>query len=268
MIGGIEAGGTKCVLAVGPSPGPDETVAQALAWFAAQPAISALGLATFGPVGLDASRTDWGHILRTPKPGWSGYDFAGALANGLGVRVAVETDVNAAALAESRVDGAASSLAYMTVGTGIGVGLVIEGTCVHGVAHPEMGHYLPRRPADDQDFAGICAFHGDCLEGLASGPAIFARWGATLSELPAEHPAHDLMAEYLAQACHTLFAATAVETIVLGGGVLAASGLRERLARRCTAIDGGYLPGRERQRIIAPRLGDRSGIIGAMTLAT
>ena len=157
MIGGIETGGTKCVLAVGESPdsiaathtiptsSPDETVAEALAWFAAQPSLTALGLATFGPVGLDRNRADYGHILATPKPGWSGFDFAGALADGLRVPVAVETDVNAAALAEARADGSVGSLAYMTVGTGIGVGLVIDGHCVHGAAHPEMGHYYPRR---------------------------------------------------------------------------------------------------------------------------
>lgn len=276
MIGGIEAGGTKCVLAVGAAPGrieaittiptrgPDETVGEAVAWFAAQPAIAALGLATFGPVGLDPARPDFGHILHTPKPGWSGSDFAGALARGLGVRVAVETDVNAAAMAEAQ--GAGASLAYMTVGTGIGVGLVIDGRCVHGAAHPEAGHYYPRRPRGDDGFAGVCPFHGDCLEGLASGPAILARWGAKLSDLPDGHPAHELVAAYLAQACHTLFAAAAVETVVLAGGVLATRGLRDRVAAHCAGIDRGYLPGRERRRIVAPRLGDRSGITGAMTL--
>ena len=278
MIGGIEAGGTKCVLAVGPAPdaiaathtiatrAPEETVAEALAWFAAQPRISALGLATFGPVGLDPARAEWGHILSTPKPGWSGFDFAGALASGLGVRVAVETDVNAAALAEARARGNAQSLAYMTVGTGIGVGLVIDGRCVHGAAHPEMGHFYPRRPPDDDGIAGTCPFHGDCLEGLASGPAILARWGATLSELPDTHCAQRLVAAYLAQACHTLFAATSVETVVLGGGVLETPGLRERIAALVIELDAGYLPGRERHRVVAPRLGRTSGITGAMTL--
>lgn len=278
MIGGIEAGGTKCVLAVGPSPdriaashtiptrGPDETVAEAVAWFAAQPAISALGLATFGPVGLDPARPDWGRILETPKPGWSGFDFAGAFAAALGVPVAVETDVNAAALAEARAGGGSASIAYMTVGTGIGVGLVIDGRCVHGAAHPEMGHYFPRRPKGDDGFVGVCPFHGDCLEGLASGPAILARWGATLSDLPEAHPALELIAAYLAQACHTLFAATSVETVVVGGGVFNAPGLRERVADIFTELDAGYLPGGERHRIIAPRLGHRSGITGALTL--
>ena len=280
MIGGIEAGGTKCVLAVGPEPGridamhivptrsPDETIADILAWFASQPAVSAVGLATFGPVGLDHSRPDWGHILQTPKPGWSGFDFAGALQDKLGVPVAVETDVNAAALAEANADGSVSSLAYMTVGTGIGVGLVIDGRCVHGAAHPEMGHYRPRRPAGDDGFAGICPFHGDCLEGLASGPAIIARWGAKLSDLPAYHPAHGLIADYLAQTCHTLFAATSVEVIVVGGGVLATPGLHDRIVARCRELDAGYFPGGNKHRVVAPRLEAGSGITGAMLLAS
>jgi len=279
MIGGIEAGGTKCVLAVGGTPdsiaathtiptrNPDETVAEALAWFATQPSLTALGLATFGPVGLDRERADYGHILATPKPGWSGFDLAGALADGLHVPVTVDTDVNAAALAEARADGSVRSLAYMTVGTGIGVGLVIDGRCVHGAAHPEMGHYYPRRPAHDDAFAGVCPFHGDCLEGLASGPAILARWGATLSGLPETSAAHDRIAHYLAQACHTLFATTSVEKVVLGGGVLQTPGLRERIAALAAELDAGYLPGGKRHQIIAPRLGQMSGITGAMILA-
>ena len=279
MIGGIEAGGTKCVLAVGETPGsiaathtiltrdPDETVAEALDWFATQPPLTALGLATFGPVGLDRERADYGHILATPKPGWSGFDLAGALADGLHVPVTVDTDVNAAALAEARADGSVGSMAYMTVGTGIGVGLVIDGRCVHGAAHPEMGHYYPRRPAYDDAFAGVCPFHGDCLEGLASGPAILARWGATLSDLPETSAAHDRIAHYLAQACHTLFATTSVEKVVLGGGVLQTPGLLNRIAALAVELDANYLPGGKRHQIIAPRLGQLSGITGALILA-
>lgn len=281
MLGGIEAGGTKIVLAVGSAPDaivaratiptgdPDMTVAAALDWFARQPRIDALGLGTFGPVELDRTRPDWGHILETPKPGWSGFDLAGTLGSGLRVPVAVETDVNAAALAEARIGAGrgGTSLAYMTVGTGIGVGLVLDGACVHGAAHPEMGHYYPRRPAHDSEAAGICPFHGDCLEGLASGPAILARWGATLSDLPPDHPGHDLIAAYLAQACHTLFATTAVETIVVGGGVLGTPGLLPRIAKAARVLDDGYLPGGARHRICPPGLGDASGITGALILA-
>lgn len=173
---------------------PEETVAEALAWFAGQPAISALGLATFGPVGLDRLCTDSGHILATPKPSWSGLNIAGALASSLAVPVVVETDVNAAALAEAQAAGGAASLAYMTVGTGIGEGRVLGGLCVHGAAHPEMPQYYSHRPSDDDAFGGVCPFHGGCLEGLASGPAIMARWGKTLSDVPIDHPAHERIA--------------------------------------------------------------------------
>lgn len=281
MLGAIEAGGTKFVLAIGSAPDaiiartsiptrdPQSTVAAALAWFAQHPRIEGLGLGTFGPVGLDPTRSDWGHILSTPKPGWSGFDLAGSLGDALQVPVAVETDVNAAAVAEARLGAGrgGSALAYMTVGTGIGVGLVLDGHCVHGAAHPEMGHYYPRRPPLDTD-AGSCPFHGDCLEGLASGPAIQKRWGATLSELPADHPAHALVASYLAQACHTLFATTAVETVVIGGGVLATPGLLPAIADATRAFDAAYLPGSQRHRVCAPALGDASGITGALILAS
>ncbi|WP_337846942.1 ROK family protein [Sphingomonas sp.] len=280
MLGAIEAGGTKFVLAIGSAPDaivartsvptrdPESTVATALAWFATQPPIEALGLGTFGPVGLDSTRADWGHILSTPKEGWSGFDLAGSLGRALRVPVAVETDVNAAAVAEARLgaERGGGSLAYMTVGTGIGVGLVLDGRCVHGAAHPEMGHYYPRRPMGDTD-PGNCPFHGDCLEGLASGPAILKRWGATLSDLAADHPAHALVAGYLAQACHSLFAMTAVETVVIGGGVLATPGLLPAIADATQALDAGYLPGGQRHRVCAPALGDASGITGAMLLA-
>jgi fructokinase len=281
MLAAVEGGGTKFVLAIGrgpdeivarhviPTRGPAETVAEAAAWFAQQPPTSALGLATFGPLELDPQNSAWGHLLDTPKPGWAGFDVAGAFANALGVPVALETDVNAAALAEWRAGGPAggSSLAYMTVGTGIGVGLVIAGACVHGAAHPEMGHAYPRREPDDRDFSGVCPFHGDCFEGLASGPAIIERWGARLSDLPPGHAAHDLVAGYLAQACHTLFAALAIETIVLGGGVMATAGLLERVRERTRLIDHGYLPGRSRQQVRAPLLGGDAGISGALLLA-
>lgn len=281
LLGAIEGGGTKFVLGVGDASGsirarhtiptrrPDETIAEALAWFAGRPPVVAVGLASFGPVGLDPVRSDYGHVLATPKPGWAGYDLAGAIGTELGVPVGLDTDVNAAALAEWRLGAGVggNSLAYMTVGTGVGVGLVLEGRPIHGAAHPEAGHAFPRRDPDDADFAGICPFHGDCLEGLASGPAILARWGATLSGLPPDHPAHARIAGYLAQACHTLFAVTAVETIVLGGGVMATPGLVERVDEATKRLGGEYLPGRKRHRICAPGLGSDSGLAGALLLA-
>lgn len=280
LLGAIEAGGTKVVLAAGADPAgplvthsiptttPEETLTKAAGWFAAQGKVTAFGIASFGPVDLDDASPTWGHITATPKPGWSHCDVAGFFARRFGAPIGFETDVNAAALAEfAKAPPGTSSLAYVTVGTGIGGGLVIDGKAVHGSAHPEMGHLFPRRQPGDQDFAGTCPFHGDCLEGLASGPAIKARWGASLSELPTDHQAHELVAGYLAQLCQTLFAISAVETIVLGGGVMQTPGLLERIARRAAEIDAGYLPGSSRHTIRGPALGTESGMRGAMMLA-
>ncbi len=280
MLGAIEAGGTKFVLAVGPAPdrlvarhviptrAPAETLAEAAAWFAAQGGVSALGIGSFGPLELDRQSPKWGHITTTPKPGWADCDIAGFFAGVLGVPVGFDTDVNAAAIAEhaaARRPG--GSLAYLTIGTGIGGGVVLEGRPVHGIAHPEIGHIYPRRHPQDANFAGICPHHGDCLEGLASGPAILARWGRPLSELPTDHPAHAIIADYIAQACYTLFATVAVGEVVIGGGVAQTPGLIERVAERARALDAGYLPGGKRHAVIRPRLDGDSGIVGAMMLA-
>ena len=279
MLGAIEAGGTKFVLAVGPSPetitarhvvpttSPAETLSAAAAWFASQGSISALGIGTFGPAELDRSAAKWGHITNTPKPGWQDCDIAGFFARALGAPVTLDTDVNAAAIAEAAARRDCGALAYITIGTGIGGGLVIRGEPVHGAGHPEMGHIIVRRHPADRDFPGICPHHGDCLEGLASGPAIHARWGASLSELPGDHAAHAVIADYIAQLCHGLFAIAAVEVIVLGGGVAKTPGLIERVAARTRVIGAGYLPGHAHQRIEAPLHGDNAGIIGAMMLA-
>jgi fructokinase len=184
------------------------------------------------------------------------------------VPVGFDTDVNAAALAEYAAAGAAGgSLAYLTIGTGIGGGLVLDGRPVHGIAHPEVGHIYPRRHREDCDFSGTCPAHGDCLEGLASGPAVLARWGVSLSDLPADHPGHAIIADYIAQACHTLAASVAVGEIVIGGGVANTPGLVEQVAERARALDAGYLPGGTRHRIIRPRLGSDAGITGALMLA-
>ena len=280
MLGGIEAGGTKFVLAVGPSPDsivarhtiptrdPASTLTKAAEWFASQGGIAALGIGSFGPVELDRASEQWGFITNTPKPGWAYCDVAGFFTARLGVPVGFDTDVNAAALAEyaaSRAIG--GGLAYLTIGTGIGGGLVLDGRPVHGVAHPEMGHVYPRRHREDLGFAGICPAHGDCLEGLASGPAIHARWGCSLSELSADHPGHVIIADYIAQACHMLFASVAVAEVVIGGGVANTPGLVEKVAARARALDNGYLPGGALYRIRPPRLGGDAGITGALMLA-
>ena len=279
VLGGIEAGGTKFVLAIGSASGqivarhslptrhPDETLAAVADWFEGQGGVCALGIASFGPVDLNPTSPLWGHITQTPKPGWSQCDLVGFFARRWAIPIGFDTDVNAAALAEAAAGDAAATLAYVTIGTGIGGGLVLAGQAVHGVAHPEMGHIYPRRPDVDRRFAGVCPYHGDCLEGLASGPAITARWGASLSDLPPDHDAHSVIADYLAQLCHMLFATTAVETVVLGGGVMNTPGLLARVQARAAALDGQYLPGRGRHRIRTPHLGHDAGVCGALILA-
>lgn len=281
MLGAIEAGGTKFVLAIGPSPeciaqrhvlptsDPVETLVAAALWFEQFGAIAALGIGSFGPIDLDPASQGWGRITDTPKPGWANCDIAGFFRHRLSTPVGLDTDVNAAALAEYRSfeQNGCRSLAYLTVGTGIGGGVVLDGKIIHGIAHPEMGHVLPRRHTLDPDFPGICAHHGDCLEGLASGPAIMARWGESLSNLPPGHEAHTIIADYLAQMCHTLFATTAVERVIIGGGVSKTKGLVERVATDAERIAAGYLPGGFRHRVSRPSHGDDAGIIGALMLA-
>ncbi len=282
MFGAIEAGGTKFVLAVGHSPtkiiarheiptrSTAETLEAAAAWLESHGVITALGIASFGPVELDKASPQWGRITNTPKPGWANCDIAGFFAERLKVPIGFDTDVNGAALAEYRMGAGlnASSLAYCTVGTGIGGGLILGGAPVHGAAHPEMGHIFPRRHSHDLDFEGICPHHRDCLEGLASGPAIKARWKASLSELPSDHIAHEIIAEYLAQLAHALFALTAVEVIVMGGGVMKTPHLLDRVNERSSQLGAGYFPGESKHKIVAPSLGDQAGITGALLLAS
>lgn len=280
-MGGVEAGGTKFVLAVGHSPteisarheiptrDPATTLAQACEWLEEHGAISALGIASFGPVQLDRSSPLWGHITNTPKPGWANCDMAGYFAERLGVPIGFDTDVNGAALAEYEygTGKGVASLAYITVGTGIGGGLVLDGNAVHGAAHAEMGHIFPRRHPRDLDFRGTCPHHGDCLEGLASGPAIAARWGASLSELPADHMAHEIIADYLAQLSHSLIGITSVEVIVFGGGVMRTEGLLARVNRRVSELGAAYFPGGTKHKIASPGLGENAGLAGALMLA-
>ncbi|MFN3472862.1 MAG: ROK family protein [Blastomonas sp.] len=281
LLGAIEAGGTKLVLGVGHGPDdiieqvqiatrdPATTLAETHAFFARYPGIAAIGIGSFGPLGRDPRASDWGHILATPKPGWSGCDLAGSVARASCARVAFDTDVNAAALAEARL-GAAQGTAvsvYVTIGTGIGGGVIAAGRIVSGSGHPEQGHMRPRRSADDQDFEGLCPFHGDCLEGLASGPAIKARWGRSLSQLPPEHPAHAIIAGYLAEMCNTLRAALAPDAITLGGGVMGTPGLFERIVAAAAASDGGYFAPAAAQVIRRPALAPVSGLVGAFLLA-
>ncbi len=277
LVGGLEAGGTKFVCAVGRGPEvvaetrvattmPAETLAGVIAFFSAHAPLSALGVASFGPVDLDPRSPTYGSITTTPKPGWQHVDLVGPLRRALGVAVALDTDVNAAALAEQRWGAArdVASVVYVTVGTGIGGGAVVNGRPVHGLVHPEMGHTrIPHDRAADP-FAGACPHHGDCWEGLAAGPALAARWGRPPETLPDDHPAWALQARYLALGLVNVILTLSPERVVLGGGVMARSALLPRVRAEVTALLGGYVRAAE---IVPPALGERSGVLGAIALA-
>jgi fructokinase len=283
LLAAIELGGTKTIVAVGRDPlelveverfateAPERTLARGAVlleeWAGRHGRIAALGIGSFGPVQLDQHATDWGCMLATPKPGWAGAAVAPFLARRLGCPVVIDTDVDAAALAEARV-GAAQGyrhLAYVTVGTGIGGGVVLNGAPHHGALHAEIGHLLPRRHPDDA-FAGICPYHGDCLEGLASGPAIQARLGAPLDSLGADHPFRAVLADYLAQLVMALRLSVSVERVVMGGGVLSRLGLLPAVNRVLAEKLGGYLPEADGPMVVAPALAD-AGLHGALMLA-
>jgi predicted NBD/HSP70 family sugar kinase len=285
IYGGIEAGGTKWVCAVGAGPAdvratvtfptrtPDETIARAVAFFAEHDDIAALGAGCFGPLDLRPSSPTWGHITTTPKAGWSGTDVAGMLGAELGVPVALDTDVNAAALAEHRWGSAVGldTFCYITVGTGIGGGAIAGGRLVHGLIHPELGHMRVPHDRVADPFAGACPYHGDCLEGLASGRAILARWGVRGED------AHDdrvwqLEAEYLAHGIVNATCLLSPERVVLGGGVMRQASLLARVRARVHELLAGYftapeLTGDLGAYIVAPGLGDRAGVLGALELA-
>lgn len=282
-LASIEAGGTKfnvgiggpdgvlCTQAQFPTRSPDQTIPELTEWLDAELAangrISAIGIATFGPVDTDRESVGWGRLGPTPKVSWQGADLIAPFTS-YGVPLALDTDVNGAALAESRwgAGQGCARLCYLTVGTGIGGGAVLEGSMLSGRSHPEMGHMFVRRDPEDA-FEGVCATHGDCLEGLASGTAIRARWGNSLSELGAAHPGHDVIAGYLAQACINVVATLAPEKIVLGGGVIGTEGLLAKVRARFDDLAGAYFSGFSAADIVLAQLYPFSGLIGGLAIA-
>lgn len=278
----IEAGGTKFVLGVAnaggailarhqlPTTSPEETLGQCISWFKDQGRdLTAMGLASFGPLNLDRSHPEWGRITRTTKPLWSGTDLVSPFAGAFGCPVGLETDVNGAALAEASwgAGKGLGSLLYLTVGTGVGGGFVSGGRLLQGVTHPEMGHIpLPRHP-DDKDFPGHCPFHGGCLEGLVAGPAIIARWGANLTSLGPSHASNDVVAWYLGQAIVAFQGILSPARIVLGGGVMATPGLIDLVRVHAGSKGGGYFAGNAGEIIVPPKLGSNSGLLGALAVA-
>ena len=285
VFGCMEAGGTKVVVGILndtrevlaetriATTTPDATIGGAIDWLRTNARthgpLAAIGLASFGPAGIDPRRADWGHITSTPKPGWRDTDMAGPFGRAFGVPVGFDTDVNGAALAEHRWGaGRGERVAvYVTLGTGIGGGAVVDGQVLRGRGHPEMGHIAVRRDPADAGFAGVCPFHGDCLEGLASGPAVQARWGVPLSDLPADHAGHGIIAGYVAQLCITLEAMLSPGRIIIGGGVAKTPGLLDRVRGAAGAMSAGYFPGFGPAAIVPPGLGERSGLLGALALA-
>lgn len=290
LYGAVEAGGTKFVCGIGsgpddldelaviPTADPETTLAAVVDYFRgrrrAGAALAGIGVGAFGPLDLDPRSPGYGRLTVTPKDGWRGADLLGPLADGLDLPVAIDTDVNAAALGE-QAWGAARNLAdflYCTVGTGIGVGAFAGGRLLAGVQHPEMGHVsVPLAPAEPHGFRGVCPFHGACIEGLASGRAIAARWGSRLDALPPAHAAWQLEADYLATFFASLTFVLQPSRIIVGGGV-ASEALLERTRPALRRALGGYRPALDDDGalagfLVSPGLGDRSGVLGALALA-
>jgi fructokinase len=287
-LGGIEAGGTKFVCAVGTGPDnlwaetrfptttPEETIGQAIAFFkeqAQKEPIAAIGIASFGPVDPNPASPTFGFITTTPKPHWAQTDRAGAIGRAVGVPVGLDTDVNGAALGEYRW-GAAQGLdtfIYLTIGTGLGGGGLVSGKLVHGLIHPEMGHIrLPRHP--DDPYPGACPFHGDCLEGMAAGPALQGRWGQRAETLPLDHPAWEIEAHYLAYGLVNFICTLSPQRLILGGGVMDQAHLFPLVRRKTQDLLNGYVQSPEiieriDQYIVPPGLGNRAGVLGAIALA-
>jgi fructokinase len=290
LVGGIEAGGTKFVCAVGtgpddiraesrfPTTDPDETIGRAIAFFREQQVhlgpLSAVGIASFGPVDPQPDSPRFGYITSTPKNGWRDTDFGGRISRELGLPLGFDTDVNAAALGEARW-GAAQGLdtfLYLTVGTGIGGGGLVNGRRMHGLIHPEMGHVRIPHNWEDDPYPGRCPFHGDCLEGLASGPAIEERWEQPARQLPPDHPAWLLEANYLALALVNYVCTFSPQRLILGGGVMEQLQLFPLIRQQVQQLLNGYVQSpaildRIDETIVPPGLGNRAGVLGAIALA-
>lgn len=289
LLAAIEAGGTKFVCGVGDADGgsletttiptrdPDATFADVEAFFRAAAErhgdVKGIGIGSFGPVDLDPASASYGHILRTPKALWEGCDLIARTRRITAVPIALDTDVNAAALAEAAAAGPnITSLAYVTVGTGIGVGIIANGKPLHGLGHPEAGHGFPRRHAAHRDFDGVCPFHADCLEGLASGKAVEAMWGATPSHFPEDHVFWDVESHYLAQLCAGLFLTVAPQRIVMGGGVMKQQRLFPLIRQKTLDLLGGYLAALPDlaamdERIVPSLCQEPPGLVGSYILA-
>ena len=281
---GVELGGTKCVAILArapdkivaretiPTTDPDATLGRIETilrdWKAAR-GFEALGIASFGPIDVDPGSATYGHTLMTTKPGWAGVDIALRLQAAAGVPVELDTDVNGAALAELRWGSGRgfNDFAYITVGTGIGVGLIVNGRPTRGFAHSEMGHIRPAR-LPGEDWPGSCPFHGDCVEGLASGTALKERFGENLSKVASGDAIWNSIAWTLAQLCHAIVATAAPWRIAIGGGVVERQPqLLNLVQQRLKQSLNGYMPIPAGDYVCAPELGSNAGPLGAIALA-
>ena len=290
-LAGIEAGGTKfnCIIAKNPqhilveqrvlTTTPEETIPLVCDFFKDQSIqsgiqIERIGLGFFGPLDLDPRSPTFGWVTSTPKLAWRNTPVLSMIEANLGIPAVIDTDVNAAALGEGKW-GAARGIqnyVYITIGTGIGGGVIIQGKPVHGLVHPELGHIIVNHDRASDPFEGVCAYHKDCWEGLASGPALQARWKIPAPSLPPDHPAWDLEAEYIAQALQTIILTLSPEKIILGGGVMNQAGLIDKIRVRTRALLHGYVDSETIRSgmdayIVSPELGDRAGVLGAIALA-
>jgi fructokinase len=286
LYGGMEGGGTKFACAVGggpediveetrfPTTSPAETLETAVAFFKKFD-LSAIGLAPFGPLNLDPASPVYGSVAATPKPGWSGAGVLAAFQREFGIPLAIDMDVNAAAYGEYSwvpENRELDSLVYFTIGTGIGAGIILNGKIIHGLTHPEAGHMrLPHNHKKDP-FPGICPFHGDCFEGMASGPALASRWRKPAEMLPDKHPAWDMEAMYIAYALVNTILLLSPRRIILGGGVMEHRSLFPSIRGKVQGLLNGYIAspvfsGTLEEFIVPPALGKRSGVLGALALA-
>ena len=286
LVAAIEAGGTKFVCAVGhgpedieevrfPTTCPEETISRSIEFFIdaqeRKGKVNAIGIGTFGPADVNSESATFGHIKNTPKADWANTDLASPIRAALdGIPLAFETDVNAAAWGEGKWGSAKglNDFIYITVGTGIGGGAVSNGKIVHGISHPEMGHLRIPRDESVDPFGGCCPFHGDCLEGLASGTALQQRWSQDPSELPPEHSAWELQSSYLADAIINITLTLSPERFILGGGVMDQEHLFPMVRERVTSRLAKYINVPEPEKfIVPPGLGAQAGVLGSLALA-
>ncbi len=281
-IGALEAGGTKMVCAIGdengniieqesfPTLSPEETIPGLVEWFRTRN-IEALGIGCFGPVDLNKKSATYGYITTTPKPNWANTDVFGAF-KCLGVPIGFDLDVNASAIGEYTwgIGKGLSSIVYVTVGTGVGAGVIIDDRLIHGMIHAEAGHILLTRHPSDLEYKGHCPFHRNCIEGLCAGPAVAERWGKPGKELADDMRVWELEAYYLGQMCVDFALAYSPDRIILGGGIMHQTQLLPLIRKEFKEQLGGYLKSAEiddlDSYIVVQSMDDKQGIMGAVKL--